>query len=100
MGKTLGIFVSSNRHLDKVIRLCNAARKKGVEVTLFFTHKGILLTQDPRFAELVGLKMSICRVGFKSKGLNPPVPGMGKKDYTTQAAHAEMINDCDRYVVF
>jgi hypothetical protein len=100
MCKTLGIFVSSNRHLDKVIRLCNAARKKGVEVTLFFTHKGTLLTQDPRFAELEGLKMSICRVGFKSNGLKPPVPGMGEKDYTTQAMHAEMITDCDRYVVF
>ena len=100
MAKTLGIFASSNRHLDKIIGLCNAARKKGVEVTLFFTHKGTLLTQDPRFAELEGLKMSICRVGFKDNGLKPPVPGMDEKDYTTQTAHAEMINNCDRYVVF
>ena len=100
MGKTLGIFASSNRHLDKIIRLCNAARKKGVEVTLFFTHKGTLLTQDLRFDELEGLNISVCRVGFESHGLEPPVPGLDEKNYTTQMAHAEMISDCDRYVVF
>ena len=100
MGKKLGIFVSSNRHLDKVIRLCNAAQKKEIEVNLFFTHKGTLLTQDPRFSELDGLRISVCRVGFESHGLNPPVPGIGEKNYTTQAINAELIDDCDRYVVF
>lgn len=100
MAKTLGILISSNRHLDKIIRFCDAARKKKVELTLFFTHKGTLLTQDPRFAELEGLKMSVCRVGFERNGLKPPASGMGEKDFTTQMAHAEMINDCDRYVVF
>ncbi len=100
MGKKLGIFVSSNRHLDKVIRLCSAAKKKKIEVILFFTHKGTLLTRDPRFSELDGLRISVCRVGFESRGLKPPVPGIGDKDYTTQAINAELIDDCDRYVVF
>ena len=100
MAKTLGILASSNRHLDKIIGLCDAARKKRVEVTLFFTHKGTLLTQDPRFAELEGQRMFICRLGFENNGLKLPVSGMGEKDFTTQMAHAEMINDCDRYVVF
>jgi len=100
MDKKLGIFVSSNRHLDKVIRLCNAAQKKKIEVILFFTHKGILLTRDPRFSELDGLRMSVCRVGFESHELKTPIPGIGDKDYTTQAMHAELIDECDRYVVF
>jgi hypothetical protein len=100
MGNSLGIFVSSNKHLDKVIRLCKAAKEKGVEVSLFFSHLGTLLTQDPGFTELKGLKMSVCKVGFEGYGLKPPVPGIGEKDYTTQAMHAELIDDCDRYVVF
>lgn len=101
MAKSLGLFVSSNEHLDKVIRLCKAAKNKEVEVTIFFTHLGTLLTQDPRFAELEGLaKLSLCNVGFESHELKPPVPGVADKDYATQARNGEMIETCDRYLVF
>jgi hypothetical protein len=102
MTKSLGVFVSSNAHLDKIIRLCRAANKKqGIEVTIFFSHLGTLLTQDPRFKELEGLaKMSLCNVGFESHGLEPPVPGINDKGYATQARNGEMIEECDRYVVF
>ena len=101
MSKSLGLFVSSDRHLDKIINLCRAAKKRDVEVTIFFSHIGTLLTQDPRFGELDGLaKMSLCNVGFESNGLKPPVPGIGEKDYATQARNGELIEECDRYVVF
>jgi hypothetical protein len=101
MAKSLGVFVSSDKHLDKVIRLTKAARKKDVEVTIFFSHLGTLLTQDPRFGELEGMaKMALCNVGFESHGLKPPVPGIGEKDYATQARNGELIEECDRYVVF
>ncbi|NQU13313.1 MAG: peroxiredoxin [Desulfobacteraceae bacterium] len=101
MAKSLGVFVTSDRHLDKVIDLCKAAKNKGIEATVFFTHLGTLLTQDPRFAELDGLgKLSLCNVGFESHGLKPPVPGVDEKDYGTQARNGEMIEECDRYVVF
>jgi len=101
MARSLGIFVTSNSHLDKIIKLCKAAKKKEVKVTIFFTHLGTLLTQDPRFGEIEGLaKMSICNVGFESHGLKPPVTGIAEKDYGTQARHGEMIEECDRYVVF
>ena len=101
MGHSLGVFVSSEEHLDKVIGLCQAAKDKDVEVTIFFSHLGTLLTQDPRFGELEGLaKMSLCNVGFESHGLKPPVSGIGEKDYATQARHGELIEECDRYIVF
>ena len=48
MARKLGVFVSSNEHLDKIIKLCRAAKKKeDVEVTIFFSHIGTTLTQDP-----------------------------------------------------
>ena len=101
MPKTLGIFVSSDKHLDKVIGLCRAAQRRGIEVTIFFSHLGTLLTQDPRFKELEGLgKLSVCEVGFKDHDLSPPVTGLGEKDYATQARHGEMIAECDRYISF
>ena len=75
-------------------------KKKGIDTTIFFTHLGTLLTQDSRFSELEGLaKMGLCKVAFEDHGLKPPVAGIGEKDYVTQARHAEIIEDCDRYVV-
>ena len=101
MSGSLGVFVSSDKHLDKLIRLCQAAKKKDVQVTIFYSHLGTLLTQDPRFGELEGMaKMSICNVGFESHGLKPPVKGIGDKDYATQARHGELLEECDRYMVF
>ncbi len=101
MARKLGVFVSSDRHLDKIIQLCEAAQEKDVDVTIFFSHLGTLLSQDTRFTELEGkAKMSLCNVGFDSHGLKPPVPGIGEKDYATQSRNGEMIEDCDRYVVF
>ena len=101
MAKSLGIFVSSDQHLDKIIKLCKAAKKKDVDVTIFFTHLGTLLTQEKRFYELKGLaRITLCKVAFERQGLHPPVPGIGEKDFATQARHAEVIEECDRYVVF
>ena len=99
MAKKLGIFVSSDQHLDKIINICKAAKKKDIEVSIFFTHVGTLLTQDPRFKELDGLaQMSLCNVGFESHGLKPPVPGIDEKDYATQARHGVLIEECDKYL--
>jgi hypothetical protein len=102
MAKKLGVLVSSDGQLDKLIQLCQAAKNKGdVEVIIFFTHLGTMLTQDPRFGKLEGLaKMSLCNVGFESHNLKPPVVGIGEKDYATQAKNGELIEECDRYVVF
>lgn len=101
MAKSLGIFVSSDQHLDTIITLCKAADHKGIDVTLFFSHQGTRLTQKKKFNELKGLaRMTLCKVAFEKQGLHPPVPGIDEKDFATQAMHSEMINECDRYIVF
>jgi len=101
VAKSLGIFVSSDQHLDKIIKLCKAAKKKDVDVTIFLTHLGTLLTPKKRFDELIGLAgITLCKVAFEKQGLRPPVPGIGEKNFATQARHAELIEECDRYVVF
>jgi sulfur relay (sulfurtransferase) complex TusBCD TusD component (DsrE family) len=102
MSRSLGIFVSSNQHLDKIIKLCSTAKEKGIKVTLFFTHRGTLLTQDPAFKELEGTaEMTLCKVSLERYGITKTlIPGIGEKDYATQAKHAEIIEECDRYIVF
>jgi predicted peroxiredoxin len=101
MADNLGILVSSPNHLDYIIALTNAAHDKGKNVRIFFTGKGVLLTQKPEFEQLVGkAKLSVCDVSFRANNLSGDVPGVGFKDFATQARNAEMIEWCDRYVVF
>lgn len=100
MADKLGILVSSNKHIDYVISLTTAATQKGKEVELFFTGKGVLLTQSPGFKKLVGrAKMTLCDVSFRALGLEGDVPGLGFKDFATQAKNADLIEESDRYVV-
>lgn len=101
MADRLGVLVCSDKHLDKVIALTTAAHDKGKKVQIFFTGKAVLLTQKAEFEQLVGkAKLSICDVSFRANGLEGDVPGIGFKDFATQARNAEMIGECDRYVVF
>lgn len=96
----LGILVSTSSNMEHLLGLCRAARDKNVEVTVFLSHKGVLLTQDPRFAELLTLarRLALCNVGFEANGLKRPVAGLDDRDYATQARHVEMLEDCDRYL--
>lgn len=101
MADKLGILVGTDKFLDHVIHLTDAAHAKGKEIQIFFTGAGVHLTQVPDFAKLVGkAKLSVCDVSFRGFGLSGDVPGVGFKDFATQARNAEMINSCDRYVVF
>jgi len=100
MTEKLGILVSSDRNLDYVINLTAAANKKGKEVEIFFTGKGVLLTQSPDFKKLIGkAKMTLCDVSFRGLKLEGDVPGLGFKDFATQAKNADLIEKSDRYVV-
>lgn len=101
MGKKLGIYVTSDQHLDKLIKLCRAAKKKDVEMLIFLTHTGTRLTMDPRFKELTShAKVALCTVSFEDNDLSKPVADLDEKGFASQAWHAEMIHDCDRYLTF
>ena len=101
MGKKIAMYVSSDGHMEKILKLCKAAKKKDVEVTLFLTHTGTRLTQDPRLEELLGLaEVALCKVGFESLKLGKPKALLDEKAYSSQSFHAEMILDCDQYLSF
>lgn len=102
--RTLAIMVSSDRHLDHVINLTAAAHAKGKQVSLFFTGKGVLLTMEPAFGQLAGkASVNICDASFRANGLHGrqrQVPGVTPTNFTSQANHAEMLAQADRYLVF
>jgi hypothetical protein len=96
----LGILVATKDSLEHLLGLVAAAEGQGVQVVVFLTGDGVLLTQEPRFAELAGrAKMALCEVSFKAHRLTGEVPGLGPKDFATQARHAEMLADLPHYLV-
>lgn len=101
MNRKLGIYVTSDQHFDKLLRLCRAARKKDVEVSIFLTHIGTRLSKEPRFKELTDLaKVAICTVAFVDNRLEKPVDGLDESGFSSQFRHVEMLHDCDRYLTF
>ncbi len=101
MNKTLGIYVTSDRHLEKLIQLCRAAKKKGVFLKLFFTHLGTRLAIDDRLIELTDLAdVAFCKVGFEDYKLKFEDAKFNEKGFASQSWHAEMVYDCDRYITF
>ena len=104
----LGIFVPSNKHIDHLIGIARAAKKAGNALCIFFTHDGVLMTQDPKYQELAAIvgdnsinKISLCNASWEELGLKDrPVPqGMGPDDLATQSRHCTLIGTCDRYLV-
>jgi peroxiredoxin family protein len=110
MTETLGICVATRNQMAHVLGLAKAARAAGKEVKVFFTGEGVLLTQDPRFAELLRVtqegsslphgQCTVCEVSYMANGLHgKEVPGLRNKDFVTQGRNAEMVEECKRYIV-
>ena len=96
----LGIMATTRDSLDHLLGLVAAAEKRGVKVEVFLSGEGVLLSQDPRFAQLAGrARLGLCEVSFRAQGLAGDVPGMGFKDFATQARHAALVEDCPHYLV-
>lgn len=104
----LGIFVPTNKNIDHIIGIARAAKKAGKALCIFLTHDGCLITQDPKYQELVDIvgsdeldEISLCNVGWEELGLKDhPIPaGMDAADLATQSRHCALIGKCDRYLV-
>lgn len=104
MAECLGILVSSDRHMDYVVRLAEAAYDKGKDVHVFFTGKGVLLTLAPQFSQLLGkAKLAVCDISFRAydlHGREREVPGADHIEFATQSTNAQILAKADRYLVF
>lgn len=102
--ETLGIFVPTNKHIDHLIGIARAAKKAGKALNIFFTHDGVLMTQDPKFQELADIasgELSLCNHSWEEFGFSEkPIPhGMTEDDLGSQSRHVALIEKCDRYLV-
>jgi hypothetical protein len=100
MPQTLGILVNTDLHLEHVIGLVKAARESGRNVKAFFTHRGVRLLLEPDFMQAAELaEVSACRVSLQKNGIDPDGSGLPAADIADQSRHADLLEDCDRYVV-
>jgi len=84
-----------------VLGLAQAARKQDIEVDIFLTGEGIHLTQDPRFPDLLAVgRVGICETSYLSAGLSKEaLKGISDKDFVTQLRNADMVENCDRFLI-
>lgn len=101
MPQTLGICVTRRTGFHHVIKLAQAATAAGKHVEIFFTGNGVFQSREPDFTKLIEFgKVSICEVSYIANGFRGiSIPGLGDKDFATQARNAEMVEECDRYIV-
>lgn len=101
MGRTLGICVATRNHMQDLLGIAAAAHDAGHAVEIFFTGDGVHLTQDPRFSDLMRLaQVTICEVSYLANSYrNKEFHGLSDKDFVTQARNAEMVSECDRYLI-
>ncbi len=97
----LGILVTTDRHLDQIRGITEAALAKGHTVVIFATDAGTKLLADPRFSSLSclsGVTMSYCDYSLQREGSQPVgvpksiVPG-------SQYESAIMASESDKLIV-
>lgn len=97
----LGIHIKTDRHLEHVVGIVNAAALKGHEVMIFTMAGGERLLENPKYSDLSKnpkVKMSYCdhdatHMGVK-KEMIPAEIACG-----SQFNNALMVNDADRVIV-
>lgn len=101
----LGIFVTSPLHMPELVKIVEAARRKGKKVKIFFTFKATHLVFHPDFVKLKNMipeeDFAICVAAFACEGYEPEYHNMGltEKQMRTQAFHGEMIEEAGKYFV-
>ena len=101
MTETLGICVTTLKTFDHLMGITRAAKGADKNVKIFFTGEAVHITQNKRFPELVQLaKVGVCEVSYLANGYkDKELAGLTDKDFVTQAANAEMVEECDRYLI-
>lgn len=101
MAETLGICVSTSDKFWDVLGIATAAHKLNKEVEIFFTGDGVRCTQNADFKKLIKVAdVAVCEVSYLANGFKKiDMPELGDKKFMTQARHAEMVEECERYLI-
>jgi predicted peroxiredoxin len=97
----LGILVNTDRHLDEIVGLTQAALARGHQVAIFAMDEGTRLVAEARYtglSRLAGVTMSVCQHSAEAIGVG--VAGLPAEIRCgSQLQNAMMQHDADRVVV-
>jgi len=98
----LGILVNTDKHLEHMLGLTNAAVTMNHEVVIFVMDEGTRLLDDDLFVELAkqpAVSISLCEHSARNCGINTEDLS---KDYNcaSQFDNAMMNHNADRMIVF
>ncbi len=95
--KTLGIFVISDRHLEYVFPLAQAANREGLAVCIHLLGPGVHLVRQEAFDQLPDLaRISICSESAEYFKVNCLLPPEGRAALVPAGDMARIIRMCDR----
>lgn len=96
------ILVNSDRHLEHVLGIVQAAANKKHEVMIFTMDAGLNLLASPPFIELAGLanvSMGLCK--HSAESLEIETDGLSEEiTVGSQFQNAMMAHEADRTIVF
>lgn len=98
MAKKLGILVNTDKNLEHLVGICDAAERQGVEVSIFVMDDGCSLTRNQKFLALAkkNVKVALCDHSYREKGFDGRVGGIA---HGSQFDHVTIAHECDRFLV-
>jgi predicted peroxiredoxin len=96
--RKLGILVNTDKNLEHILGICEAAKKAGVKVSIFIMDDGCYLTKKPELLALgkKGVNIAMCDHSYREKGFTE---ALAEVKHGSQFDHALIAHECDRYVV-
>ena len=102
--RKLGLLLStapSDKTIDTVVRLDEAAVRQGVEVYLYLIDEGVKSFKDSRFSRLLdgGVRMSVCAYGCQQHGVSTQHVD-SRVSLSGLVVLSGIIDGCDRFLAF
>jgi sulfur relay (sulfurtransferase) complex TusBCD TusD component (DsrE family) len=100
----LGLLLStapSDKTIETVVQLAEAAVRQGAEVYLYLIDEGVKSFTDRRFSHLLdgGVKMSVCAYGCQQHGVSTQQVD-SRVALSGLVVLSSIIEACDRFLAF
>ena len=100
----LGLLLStapSDKAIETVVRLSEAAVRQGVEVYLYLIDEGVKSFKDMRFSRLLdqGVRMSVCAYGCQQHSFSTQEVD-SRVSLSGLVVLSGIIDGCDRFLAF
>lgn len=102
--RRLGILLStspSHPSVETVVRLSQAALRRGVDVYIYLIDEGVKTVTDQRYLTLIdaGVKMSVCAYGCHQYGVLTTTVD-SRVSLSGLVVLSGIIDGCDRFLAF